>query len=80
MGGKLVAHRPLDAASDIQARPVIAAHGPLTAPDYSPEWNAYLSKVNRGFDLAAGQRTAEIALMLAGWFLFGFLLGMLLLA
>ena len=77
MGGSLVARRPLDPASDIQARPGIAAHRPLTVPDYHPEWNALLSEVNRDVGLAAGLRAAEIAVILTGWFLFGFLLGML---
>ena len=72
-----MAHRPPDPASDIQARPGVAAHRPLTTLDHHSEWKALLAKVNRGAGLAAGLRAAEIALMLAGWFLFGFLLGML---
>jgi len=61
----------------IQARLGTAAHRPLTVPDYHPEWNALLSEVNRDVGLAAGLRTAETALMLGGWFGFGFLLGLL---
>lgn len=77
MGGRLVARRPLDPVRAIQARQGIAAHRPLTAPDYHSEWNALLSKVNRGVGLAAGLRAAEIAVMLVGWFGFGFLLGII---
>ena len=72
-----MARRPLDPASDIQARPGIAAHRPPTTSDYDPEWKALLAKVKQGSGLAARLRAAEIAVMLAGWFLFGFLLGML---
>jgi hypothetical protein len=72
-----MALRPLDPARDIQARRGLPAHRPRTALDYDPEWDALLSKVTRGAGLAAGLRAAEIAVMLAGWLLFGFLLGML---
>jgi hypothetical protein len=52
----------------------MAARRPLTAPDYHP---ALLSKGNREIGNASQPRAADITVMLAGWFGFGFLLGLL---
>ena len=72
MGG-----RPPYPVRAIQARQDIAARRPLTAPDFHLEWNALLPKPDRGVSIALWLRAAEIAVMLAGWFGLGFLLGML---
>ena len=63
----------LDPVPVVQGRKGMAARRPLTAPGYHP---ALLSKGNRGVGNAPEPRAADITVMLAGWFGFGFLLGL----
>ena len=72
-----MAHQLLDPVPAVQGRQGMAARRPLTAPDYHPEWNALLSKGDRDVGIAPELRAADITVMLAGWFGFGFLLGLL---
>jgi len=69
--------QPLDPVPAVQAPQATAARRAFTAPVYHPERNALRSEGNRGVGIAPERGGAEIALMLAGWFGFGFLLGLL---
>jgi hypothetical protein len=77
MGGTLVTRQPLDSVPAVQAPQTAEARRPLTAPGYHPEWNAFRSKGNRGVGIPRELGGTQIAVMLAGWFGFGFLLGLL---
>jgi len=72
-----VTRQPLDPVPAALAPQATAARRPLTAPVYHLELNVLRPKGNRGVGIAREWRAAEIAVMLAGWFGFGFLLGLL---